>query len=320
MSNPSQTLLPNTTGANDYQSTGNGKDRNKDRSGPKSRLLGLSLMIGVPWTFFFVTGLLYTFVYHWHPAITTLFMFLFFFSGGLFVMVDYRSRGGGRWYMKLGLLSLTAVLLGIISSLYTYHYYFSNYWSYKENSEYINVLPSEPATAHSDAGKILFTVDTRVAVDKTLGYRAKDMYCVAPIMDYATHEIQYWATGLNCCQPRGGFACDDVWNPRARSAVVVFNRGSDSLFPSQHEVFRKAAAQACAEWGLTQATDPLFVRWVTDATKEQDLYYSTGLGYFVTYAALFAVWSMLSGAIMQMSSRKATSTADTKNVRLPPAL
>ncbi|CAD7950895.1 unnamed protein product [Amoebophrya sp. A120] len=139
-------------------------------------------------------------------------------------------------------------------------------------------------------------------------------------MDYATSTVQYWATGLNCCQPRGGFACDDVWNPRARSAVVVLDRPG-SLFPSAYDVFKKAAKQACAEWGLTQSDSAMFVRWVSDATKEQNLYYTEGLGCLITFVAIYAVWSLLIGGLMQMSARKSVSNPEAaKNVRLPPAL
>ena len=75
---------------------------------------------------------------------------------------------------------------------------------------YLNVLPSESAAAHADAGKLLFSLDTKVDTSKTVGYRAKHVYCVAPIMDYATTVIQYWAVGVDCCQGRGQFACGDV--------------------------------------------------------------------------------------------------------------
>ncbi|CAD7950893.1 unnamed protein product [Amoebophrya sp. A120] len=127
---------------------------------PKSRLLGLALMIGVPWSFFLLTGILFAFVYHWYVSMVWLLVSFLLFVSVLFIMVDYRNKTGGRWYMKLGLLSVVSVVLGVFASLYSYHHYFNNYWSYKENSEYINVLPSEPASAHSDAGKILFTLDS----------------------------------------------------------------------------------------------------------------------------------------------------------------
>ncbi|CAD7932113.1 unnamed protein product [Amoebophrya sp. A25] len=326
--NPSSTLLPGDQ-QTQYNATETAKQRvdrhlQNQGSGPKSRVLGLTLMVLVPWGFFAGVSMLFSFAYHWYPGLTGLLTGALAFVAMLLVMVDYRNKAvGGRWYMKLGLLSFASLLLGIFASLYTYHYYFGNYWSYKENAEYINVLPSEAASAHADAGKILFTVDTKVATEKTLGYRIKDMYCVAPIMDYATTTIQYWAVGTNCCHARSNFACDDVWNPRARSAVVVLdNRG---FFPSVHSIYKKAAEQACAEWGLVQAKDPLFVHWVADATGEQNGYWSAGLGYLITFIAVYAVWSLLVGGIVQMSARKASAAAtagqgDGKGVRLPPAL
>jgi len=233
-------------------------------------------------------------------------------------------------YLKLGFLSLFALMCGVYVGMYNYHFQFANYWSLSENSSYINVLPSEPASAHSDAGKLLFTIDSKVDVSKSVGYKAKDVYCVAPIVDYATQKIQYWATGTNCCQPRGGFNCGEVWNPKARSAVVVLD-SLNTPFPMAHQIFKKAADQACAEWELKQASDPLFVRWVADATAEEGKYYKDGVSSLIVYTSVFLVFSVIAGVILQMSSGRklepATTTtgpggavADTsgRKIRLPP--
>merc|ERR1712194_303862 len=104
-------------------------------------------------------------------------------------------------------------------------------------------------------------------------------YCVAPIVDYATTTIEYWAVGIDCCSARGNFACGDVWNPNARSAVVMIEAdGVDAAFNSNMKHWRRAAAQASAEWNLAQSKTPLFVRWVTDASAASEQYWSTGIG------------------------------------------
>ena len=70
-------------------------------------------------------------------------------------------------------------------------------------------------------GKLIFSLDARVDTARSLGYKAKTVFCVAPIIDYATDSVEYWAAGSNCCGQRADFSCDDVWNPKARSGVVM---------------------------------------------------------------------------------------------------
>ena len=106
----------------------------------------------------------------------------------LFTLVDQRNKYGGRWYMKLGILSLLGCGTGVVLGLFNYHYHFANYWAYMENSEYTNVLPSEPASAHADAGKIIFAADARIDTTKVIGFKAKRVFCVAPIVQEAKNR------------------------------------------------------------------------------------------------------------------------------------
>ena len=141
------------------------------------------------------------------------------------------------------------------------------------------VLPSEPAAAHADAGKLLFSLDTKVDTSRTVGFRSRHVYCVAPIADYATTStIQYWAVGVDCCQGRSQFACGDVTDSKARSGLVVFdNRG---FFPSQMHFFQQAAKQAAAEYGVVSARDAIFVEWTRDATALQNRLEFFGQNFF----------------------------------------
>jgi len=278
------------------------------QAGPKSKLLGMLSMILVPWLMFTLTNVMFAFVFHRFPTLTWLFSAVLAFLSLLFVLVDHRNKHGGRWYLKLGFLSFFGIMAGVYLGLYNYHFHFANFWTLDENSSYVNVLPSEPASAHSDAGKLLFTVDSKVEIAKSVGYKSKDVYCVAPIVDYATQKVQYWATGTNCCQPRGGFNCDDVWSPKARSAVVLLDE-IVTPFPLAHKIYKKAADQACAEWELEQADDPLFVRWVADASAVQEQYYKDGISYFVVYISVYLVFQIIVGAVLQMSSGRSMAQA-----------
>jgi len=189
------------------------------------------------------------------PGLVWLQVFFLFFLSGLFMLFDAKkspqmggmpglpmgtglggASGGGKWYLKLGLLSFAFNLGGIFMGSWIYNSYFKPYWTITENASYDDVLPSEPAAAHMDAGKLLFAMDSRVAVSQGLGYKSRSVFCVAPIVDYSTHKIEYWAAGENCCGQRKQFNCDDVGNSQARSAIIL----TDNL-----DEYKKAAKQ-CA--------------------------------------------------------------------------
>merc|ERR1719235_1022190 len=142
----------------------------------------------------------------------------------VFMVLEMSGRMGGQWFMFLGTLGFVAVIFGTLAGLYNYHTHMFQYWSYDENRSYTNVLPSEPAAAHGDAGKMVFANTARVDTTRAVGYKAGTTYCVAPILDDAQLDrVEYWAAGIDCCPSRGDFVCDDAWNPKAKSGVVVMD-------------------------------------------------------------------------------------------------
>merc|ERR550537_821201 len=154
------------------------------------------------------------------------------------------------------------------------------YYAYDENRSYSNVLPTEPAEAHADAGKIKFSHTARVDTTRAMGYKAGSVYCVAPILDDTQLDrVEYWAAGIDCCPSRGDFNCDDAWNPKAKSGVVILD--SNALIPTKHDFYMKAAKEAEAAYQLSSAEEPLFVRWVADPQGIQDDYWRAGVGFLV---------------------------------------
>lgn len=304
--NPSQTLLPipprNKTTHYNATATKAGQLEKQLGGGPKSTLLGIVLLSGLPWLFFSIINVSFCYLFHSNASVTWLIVLLCGICSFLFTLVDQRNKFGGRWYMKLGILCVFGCGAGVVLGMFNYHYHYANYWAYAENAEYSNVLPSEDAAAHADAGKIIFSADAKIDMNKILGYKSKRVFCVAPIVDYATTKINYWAAGVDCCGQRSDFACDDAYNTKARSGVVLLdNRG---VFPEEHKYFKLAAEQATAAYGLEMADEPLFVRWVANPDLVQDAYFSSGFGYLVLFTIIGAVVAVLVGALVQVSSRK----------------
>merc|ERR1719207_527064 len=108
---------------------------------------------------------------------------LFVMMSVTFFVLDSQQRMGGSWFYFLGVLCLLSIFFGCLAGLYNYWTHMYQYWSYDEAATYNNVLPTEPADARQDAGKIVFSTTARVDTSRAAGYKVGTTYCVAPILD-----------------------------------------------------------------------------------------------------------------------------------------
>jgi len=170
------------------------------------------------------------------------------------------------------------------------------YWACRENREYNNIVPTEPAASHSDAGKISFTADSRVDVLKSVGYKLGSTYCVAPVMDdNSGSRVEYWAAGVDCCASREDMWCDEVRVESARSGVVVASQETwmDQFVYSDRAMFVKAARVATAQYDLAAAEEPIFVRWVARPDLAQTEYFTHGGIFWVVAVLIYLVVSIV---------------------------
>jgi len=269
--------------------------------------------------------------YHHYYLVCWLVVLAFFMLAVIFMVLDSRRRtgGAGPWWLFLGLLSLFAILFSTLCGTYNYWMHMFPYWSYDENRSYQNVLPTEPAEAHADAGKMVFSHTARVDTARAVGYKSGSVYCVAPILDDTQLDrVEYWAAGVDCCPARGDFNCDDAWNPKARSGVVILDTSAGdasvssgdtsvgfSLFRSRRDYYIKAVREAESNFALTSADHPLFVRWVGDPQAIQDDYWRSGVGFLVATVCIYLLVSIIMGAVMQMMSKRAAVQAEAEQRR-----
>jgi len=273
----------------------------------KGAFVGSGLLIFVPWLIFVVVTSLYTFVYHHFREVVWLVGL-----GGValsIVFMGIQHRMDGRWYLFLGVLTLIATVMGNLAGLYNYHEYMLQWWSYTQNREYTNVLPSEPAAAHADAGEITFSESARIDTTKAVGYKSGSVYCVAPIMDETqTSRVEYWAAGPDCCKQRADFTCDSASDSKARSGVVILD--NNWLLPSNRDYYEKAVKQAEAAYDIVSAPNPLFIRWVENPTDFVTTeYYTGGIGMWLISVAVYLLVSVSLGVMCAMMSRKAARPA-----------
>lgn len=268
-----------------------------------SNLQGMLLLIFVPWLLFVAVQTPFFLIYHHHPLVVGFIVFSGFAISTCFMIINVGRKAGGMWYMFMGLLSIFACLAASVAGFYNYHQNMFNYYSYETLREYTNVLPSEPASGRVDAGKLVFSFDARVDVTRSVGYKASEWYCVAPVLDETSGtRVEYWAAGVDCCTARGDFGCDSAWDWKAKAGVVIL-RSADYL-PSQLDYFHKAIKEAEAAYGFVSSDDALLIRWVSDPIFIQDSFYSAGFGFLVGTAVIYFFVSVMLGALLQVLSKR----------------
>jgi len=305
------------TGANGRSQDQRTPLRNKSKTAGNQHI-GMAALIGIPWLMFTIVSVLFAFAYHHYYLVCWLVVLAWVMLSVIFMVLDSRQRMGGSWFLFLGMLCLFGVLFGTLTGSYNYWTHMFQYWSYDENRAYSNVLPTEPAEAHADAGKIVFSHTARVDTTRAVGYKSGSVYCVAPILDDTQLDrVEYWAAGIDCCPSRGDFNCDDSWNPKAKSGVVILDTTAGdaavssgdtsvgfSLWKSKRDYYVKAVREAEANFALTSAEHPLFVRWVGDPQMIQDDYWRSGVGFLVATVCIYLLISIIVGAVMQMWSKR----------------
>jgi len=183
-------------------------------------------------------------------------------------------------FSDLAAVCFSFVFLGLVNNLYLYQHYGS--LMSPDRTSYVDVDPRTAAQLWADAGKIEFREGSRVDGSRALAYLPigePSTYCVAPVFYQSaepTANVEYWAVGVDCCKSGNVFACEDSYQPDARSAYVVPNyRYMDSILfraPAirKHERFLEAIQIAERKFGLTSATSPLLLRWLRNPDVVDD--------------------------------------------------
>lgn len=257
-------------------------------------------LILIPWLFFVGIFCLFTFAYHRSYLVVWFVVFLCIAACVISMCFAAKGRRKNQKVVMGSFLCGVGTVCASVLGLYNYHVHMFAYWSYLDNAVYTNLLPSEPALAHSDAGKVFFSDDARVDTTKAVGYKDESVYCVAPVLDdVPIAKIQFWAVGMDCCAQRADFNCDDAWNPKAKSGVVILD--SDSWIPSHRDKYLKAVNLAESTYEILSDRDPVFVRWVAEPEVIQDDFWRSGVGYLCGGAAVYLLVSVIFGGIAKMS-------------------
>eukprot|EP00397_Hematodinium_sp_SG-2012_P058298 GEMP01073637.1.p1 GENE.GEMP01073637.1~~GEMP01073637.1.p1 ORF type:complete len:228 (+),score=44.61 GEMP01073637.1:146-829(+) len=176
------------------------------------------------------------------------------------------------------------------------------YHSISNGREYVDVLAREKADGFGDFGKIIFADESRVETLYSVGYKQRNTYCVAPILEADQTEVEFWAVGTNCCSPRGGFWCtassaysivtsqiasksmnhlarytaEEFWvldNGNVKAAVPFVDRpfsdGWDVYGTTESEGFTGARTLAKKVYQLTESKNARMVLWTSNPNEVQ---------------------------------------------------
>jgi len=194
------------------------------------------------------------------------------------------------WFSFLFATCLLAWVLGVLIGLMNWDtnlapYYFITSLRYYENVD-VNVARGLQLM---DAGRLTFVPASQLDIGSSMGFRQKDMYCVAPVVPTLGAKLaryDFWAVGINCCSDHAAdFHCGDYSNRNARSGLRLFH---DEDLPW----FQLALKQAEATHGI-RSEHPVFMTWVEDPSAGVDKNLSRSVRTYFTCITVHLVFQIL---------------------------
>lgn len=278
--------------------------KNVDGSGAPSAsgaaALGITIAgvcLIVPWAIFTVNLTLLSFSMHYsHPHLSWFIIELNGCFAALcgvraFYLYTRRSRAGldqpmsvprlkktDWWHIFFFVALVVAWCLGVVFGLVNYSLHMHHFYDVTSLATYPNV---DPVKANGqqllDAGRIIFTKESHLDLERASTFSSSEVYCVAPVVSGGDGQrlvtYDFWAVGTNCCQGQGDFKCGHALNPLAHA-------GTRLLDEDQAANYRLAVQQAEASYGL-RAGHPLFLLWEEDPISEMSQRQDRGLKCFL---------------------------------------
>jgi len=252
----------------------------------------------LPFMLFAVIMGLFSFTYHFAPVLSWVVAFLA--CGALVnVLPPYPGRAKFIDWVPTWCL-LCAIVFGTVFGGLNFDHHMNPFYAYAFHTAYGNVLPSEGAAAHADAGKIIWAASARVDHTRAVGFKGLHTYCVAPVLDDSDmSKIGFWAAGIDCCGARGSFWCDEAGAPMAYGAVPL---KEPQILGLDHSGFDKAIKLAEASFNIYAEKDPLLVKWVTNPVAVQWHMLYLGIGTYIGCCAAALISSVVMAAFINFNA------------------
>lgn len=256
-------------------------------------ILGVATGFFVPWLLFtFVFAILSFSVHYTQPIVAYLCVslgFIFVLVQGSLAVDSVRKQASGerqcepKWHLFMFATCFLAWSLAVQLGQSNFVHNMQPFYDILNLNAYPSVDPSLMRGQQlMDAGRVGFSANTQLDLNRATGFKNVEMYCVAPVtirvanttnsMPLASYD--FWAVGLNCCSgERGDFHCGDFDNPAAKGGLRLMN-------DDQRPFFRLAVQQAQAAFSI-KSVHPLFFYWTLDPVVMSNTYQDDGFKYFL---------------------------------------
>jgi hypothetical protein len=203
-----------------------------------------------------------------------------------------RDRKNGTWYVFLFVAASLAWVLGMIVGVQNFRNNLQPFYEIAVLNRYPAVDPNRiKGQQIMDGGRVIFLNNAVLDLKRSMGFKNKDTYCVAPIT-FAEEGVaqplvsyDYWAVGTNCCSGNmNDYKCGDYANLHAHS-------GLRAMGDEDRQFYRLAVQQAESRYEI-KATHPLFFVWQQDADDGLNKYLQKGYKWYtlgITCHFLFSV-------------------------------
>jgi len=189
------------------------------------------------------------------------------------------------WYIFIAATALLAFVLGLLAGEWNFNCCSQPYYDLQNLASYKDIDTNQYLGQQlMDAGSIDFRNGTVLDITKSMGFKNKDIYCVAPILTggkASGGSVDFWAVGKNCCSGvQADFHCSGFSDPKAMGVIR-------SMHDEDRPFYRLAVQQAEATYKIT-SNHPLFFQWVRNAEEAKNDFQHRGyFNYLVGISAYF---------------------------------
>jgi hypothetical protein len=168
------------------------------------------------------------------------------------------------WYNFLFVSCLLAVVAGVLFGTSTYKG-MDEYYRFDHLNTYHKIDPALYVGEQLvDAGRVMFKDDVYVDVQRSMGFKNNEMFCVAPIVSpKMSTYYDFWAVGKNCCSGvQADFHC--------KGSSDMINMGGLRLMNDGDRPFYRLAVQQAEATYKIATRKPLFFTWEFDPLQHTD--------------------------------------------------
>lgn len=251
----------------------------------RMNLVAICLNIFLPWLLFSFTYALMSFTYHYEqPALLLPVVCLGVAVSIVTGFVAWWAKWHEEepfWYTFAALAFFVAVCAAAIFGDMNFWYNMKPFYDIELSNTYPAVSPSvDVGQQLMDVGRLYFADGARLDRRKAMGFKSRDVYCVAPVSSAEQPaSYDFWAVGINCCNGEpSDFRCGEFNNPYAHAGLRL-------MHDEQRPFFHLAVQQAEAAYNI-KAEHPIFFYWVQDPIANMNAYRNAG--YKMYWAGIIA--------------------------------